>query len=113
MKEQKDRDEASGPAGEIRLPFIKTCAKPDDEGLRRDFWSVEPSGDYLQDCTVGAFYGRLTVAESRRLGEGWLLQDIVWAMVRRADKRHKGLIIGFCSEIERALLSGRHGSDTV
>lgn len=107
MEEEKHPEEVSepdpGPAGEIRLPFVRTLSKPNDEGSRRDFWAVEPSKDYGHDCLAGAYYGRLAVAEMRRLGTGWLLQDIVWAMVRHADRRHKGLIIGFCSEIERAV----------
>lgn len=109
MKEEQDPDEIPKPEpepeGEIRLPFVKTLAKPNDEGSRRDFWAVEPSNDYGHDCLAGAYYGRLAIAEMRRLGTGWLLQDIVWAMVRHANRRHKGLIIGFCSEIERALVA--------
>ncbi|HEV7367677.1 hypothetical protein [Arenibaculum sp.] len=105
MDEEQDPDDAPEPAGEIRLPFVKTLAKPNDDGSRRDFWAVEPSNDYGHDCLVGSYYGRPAVAEMRRLGTGWLLQDIVLAMLRHNDRRHRPLIIGFCSEIERALVA--------
>lgn len=105
MTRRRRPGKPSPPEAEIQLPFVAELAKANEEGSRRDFWAVEASGDYLKDCTIGAFYGRLAVAEMRRLGTGWLLQDIVWAMVRKAERGHKGLIIGFCSEIERALLA--------
>jgi hypothetical protein len=91
------------------LPFAAPLAHPDAEGARWNFWAVTPSGNYAQDCLMGAFYGTRAVQEMRRLGTGWLLQDIVWAMVRQADRRHKGLVLGFCSAVERALLAGRPG----
>jgi hypothetical protein len=103
---KRGRNGDTPPANHIRLPFVVRRQIPDEEGSARDFWAVEPSGNYIMDCATGAYYGRLTIAEMRRLGTGWLLQDIVWAMARRADRRHKGLIIGFCAEIERALLDG-------
>ena len=89
-----------------RLPFVADLPEPDADGQRRCFWSVEPTDDFARDCATGGRYGRLAVAEMARLGTGWLLQDIVWAMVRQGDRRHKGLVLGFCAEVERALLAG-------
>lgn len=72
--------------------------------LPRCFWAVEPSGEYDRDCRIGHGLAREAIGELQRTGLNPLLGWIALDMVRSNDLAHRGLIIGFMSEVSNYLV---------
>ena len=69
------------------LPFIK---------MNKDqivFWSVKPSGDYVNDCQMGREYGALALEYMRQADFAPLLTWCILDMPRKKDC--SGIEVGF------------------
>jgi hypothetical protein len=85
-------------------------ALPFFDAEQRCTWAVKPSGDYAADCKTGRPYAQ-TFLRSCDGTAGWssLLVKIVSDMIRRGPEGpgKRGLVVGFMSEISRALSVSR------
>jgi hypothetical protein len=76
------------------LPFVRE--DEDDDGPRRNFWSVISTGEWSSDNDVGQEYGRIYI-DRIRLGAAPLLCWIVRDMIRAG--RYSGVEAGFMSAV--------------
>jgi hypothetical protein len=87
------------------LPFVKK--NPPKVG-GYCYWAVKPSGDYSADCNAGRAYAQMLLPFLKYNGGIPMLGYIIFDMIRsRADKKDKGLVVGFMAELSRELSSTR------
>src|SRR3954447_25469775 len=86
------------------LPFVKRRRN----GAGFHYWNVKPTGNYGQDCAIGNQLARLILPHLKYHGGISLLGSIVVDMMRtKQPEKHRGVIIGFMSEISINLSEAR------
>lgn len=84
-----------------RLPFTRDVpVRPDS--TTREFWAVEPSGNWSSDTQLGSEYGRIYLDSMRRSNRGPLLGWIVSDMIRNGH--FTGVEAGFLGVVGRAAI---------
>jgi hypothetical protein len=93
-----------------KLPFVKKGQKGNC------LWSVEPTGNYTEDCLTGSRYAALALEYMKGKDRGHLLNECVKGMIRKGEI--SGIEVGFltfmgeaacfCSNIEIYQLLGQH-----
>ena len=82
----------------LALPFVREAMEAERAAgaAPRCFWSVEPTGAYGADCGTGGKYARLALDYMVRERTPYLLQWIVFDMMR-LGRPHTGIEVGFMS----------------
>lgn len=83
------------------LPFVKDSPRGSSEP--RNWWSVKPSGDYVEECNTGQRYAALFFQvdkETLNAGGFSLLGQVVMGMIRAGDTN--GIVVGFFSSVAHA-----------
>lgn len=83
------------------LPFIASTP------AGRDFWAVEPTGDWITDVEVGRRHATTLIAEMREGGCTYLIGRCLlgWTLSAIAAKGHAGLahMVGFASGLSETI----------
>lgn len=90
---------AAGPVAPVlSLPFVRAATRAEMRAgsAGRIFWSVQPSGNWAEDCRTGRRYGQMAVEYMGRSGQHQILQWAVIDMIR-AGRQHSGIEVGFLS----------------
>lgn len=74
------------------LPFVSSPQKGP-----RNFWAVQDTGAYDNDCKLGAYYAAEAVSYMRRFGWAPLLSGIGCSMIERG--KQGGIEVGFLMAI--------------
>ena len=82
------------------LSFIAT-KKPKGSGF--DYWTIEPSGDYTEDCLRGEQCAIEYLERMAECGNLHSLRSIVLDIAGKDKEAHTGLIVGFFGTIEDLL----------
>lgn len=108
-KGQPKRSRAASAFDLYPLPFFDRTAPMKNKAPWTDkrWWSVKGSGNYSEDCERGREYAQAFLQScDGTVGWSTLLSSIVIGMIgdHRRSLKHKGLVVGFTSEISRALV---------
>lgn len=85
------------------LPFIKSLGR----GKGFDYWSVETTGSYTEDCELGRQYAEQFLSLARINFHVTMLGPIVSNMIRKGPDDAKGIVIGFMATISKTAFSFR------
>ncbi|MDG4902799.1 MULTISPECIES: hypothetical protein [unclassified Mesorhizobium] len=87
------------------LPFIGRRKKDESGNLRRHFWRVQPSGNYVADCKTGGSLALLYLAfeEADREGHG-----ILGFIVSDMPREFTGIEVGFLQMVAFAASAGAY-----
>lgn len=81
------------------LPFVGRRS----DGKMRDFWHIQPSGDYAQECLQGNFYAEEFLKYIAKHRDAHLLGPIVRDITRH--QLNTGIEIGFMIRISKPFLN--------
>ncbi len=106
MKSANDNPKRTGRRrrGALIFPPLKFVrSQPGRTHPRRDYWAVEPTGQYMVDCDTGAAMAQDYLEYLVEGGNsGWtILPDTVREIIARGD--NSGLFVGFMGTIGQAL----------
>jgi hypothetical protein len=82
----------------LALPFVRNVTPREQAAgaATRSFWSIQPTGDYGQDCATGARYAALAFETMASTRTPQILQWAVLDMMT-AGRTHSGIKVGFLS----------------
>lgn len=89
-------------AARTELPFVSD--RSNGSGGKFNFWDVQPSNNWLDDCKAGAEYARMYMERATGRNLDPLLGKIAMDMVRAGHTN--GVVHGFMSAIGRAAQAG-------
>lgn len=86
------------PRSILSLPFVRDTTRAERKaGLPpRLFWSVQPTGNYGEDCETGSSYAKIALDYMTRENSHQVMQWAVFDMMR-AGPEHSGIEVGFLS----------------
>ena len=113
LVEQERQSAVSAPREVTSLPFVLDHAPTKSRGkTKRDFWHVQPTGQYSSDCRTGAHFGIEYLrflqarADDKDRTSGFLLSIVKAMAPGLIGHGHSGIEVGFFETVDYAARFG-------